>query len=92
MCDRHGEDGTHEHGAQEQTAAPEIVKLRKMAEHWISHNEEHASSYRLWSGRSREMGHVEPADILEEIASKTVALNERLRKIVQIIDSGSRSD
>ncbi len=63
-----------------------------MVEHWISHNEEHARSYRLWAGRSREMGHVEPGEILEEIASKTVAQNERLRKIVQIIDSGSRSD
>lgn len=89
MRDCQGENGTHEHGTAKETPVPEIVKLRKMAEHWISHNEEHARSYLLWSGKSREMGQMEPAELLEEIASKTMALNERLRKIVQIIDSGN---
>lgn len=69
----------------------ESLKLKKLAEHWIVHNEEHARSYRLWAGRAKEMGCDEPAGILEEIASETMAMNDKLRRILEILDSGGES-
>ena len=68
------------------------VKLRKMVEHWISHNEDHARSYLLWASRAREVGQDEPGEILEEIASEIVGQNERFKKIIHILDATDRSD
>ncbi len=83
----HGHHGHHEHGAGGEEPISEGAKLRKMAEHWISHNEEHARSYRLWASRAREAGQEEPGDILDEIAGELTEQNERFRRIVRIIDS-----
>ncbi len=96
MHDNHHEHGHghgHEHGTDKgDEAISEIAKLKKMAEHWISHNEEHARSYRLWANRARETGQDEPGDILEEIATEIEEQNLRFRKIIHIIDSTARSD
>ncbi len=93
MSDRHHE---HEHGKEhtheKDEAVSGIVRLRKMVEHWISHNEEHARSYRLWASRAREAGCEEPGEILEEIASEIQEQNERFMKIVHIIDSSGGPD
>ena len=98
MHDRHEEHGhdeahAHEHGSEKgEEAVSGIVKLRKMVEHWISHNEEHARSYRLWASRAREAGCEEPGEILEEIASEIVEQNERFVKIIHIIDAEDSTD
>ncbi len=93
--DKHGHRGEHAHGHGPDKGGEAVsgtVKLRRMVEHWISHNEEHASSYRLWASRAREAGHDEPGEILEKIASETVAQNERFKKIIHIIDAADRPD
>ena len=95
MHDEHGDCGTfaHKHGPDKgEEAVSGTVKLRKMVEHWISHNEEHARSYRLWASRAREVGQGEPGDILEEIASEIAEQNERFKKILHIMDSARRPD
>ena len=89
----HREAHTHQDEPEKsQKTVPEIVKLRKMVEHWISHNEEHARSYRLWASRAREAGCEEPGEILEEIAAEIVGQNERFVKIARIIDSAGRRE
>jgi len=86
----HGEAHTHEHGPDKgEEAVSGTAKLRRMVEHWISHNEEHARSYRLWASRAREAGCEKPGEILEQIASEIVEQNERFMKIIHIIDSGA---
>jgi protein involved in temperature-dependent protein secretion len=95
MHDRHDEHANekahaHEHEAYGE-AASDIGKLKKMAEYWINHNEEHARSYRLWAERARDAGYGRPGEILEEMASEIVESNERLRQVIQIIDSGGSS-
>ena len=97
MHDRHHEHErkahAHEHDREKEgQAVSEVVKLRMMVEHWISHNEEHARSYTLWAGRAREAGCEEPAEILEAIASETIDQNERFMKIMDIIDSAGGPD
>lgn len=89
----HGHHGHHEgHSHEHETAANadepmETARLRKMVEHWISHNEDHAGSYRLWATRARDAGHRLPGELLEEIASEVVKQNEKLVTIIEIIDS-----
>ena len=78
---------TREHGAEAAGTDRGVERLKKMTEYWISHNEEHARSYRLWAGHALEAGYVEPGNILEELASEMVNANERLRKVIRIIDS-----
>ena len=63
----------------------EMEKLKKMAQHWISHNEEHARSYRLWANRAREAGQVEPGEILEKIAREMLEQNKGLERIVHLL-------
>jgi hypothetical protein len=38
------------------------------------------------------VGHDEPSDILEEIASEIAEQNERFKKIIHIIDSADQPD
>ncbi len=92
----HAHHGHHEHhedqcgvrgGAAPGVQDLETGRLRKMVEHWISHNEDHAGSYRLWAGRAREAGHEAAGAILEEIASEVVKQNEKFAAIVRLIDS-----
>jgi hypothetical protein len=95
MHDEHGHSGSHTHGHgpdKGEEAVSGTLKLRKMVEHWISHNEEHARSYRLWATRAREAGHNEPGEILEEIASEIAEQNDKFKKIIHIIDSTDRPD
>lgn len=63
-----------------------LEKLRKLAEHWIGHNEEHAASYRLWAQRAREAGKEAPGEILEEIASEMAEQNKKLQRIIELLD------
>ncbi len=84
----HGHDHKHEHGhAAAEMSVPE--KLKKLAEHWIGHNEDHAASYRLWAKRSREAGKAAPAEILEEIALDMTEQNKKLRKIIELLAAKS---
>jgi len=98
MNDRHREhehDDTHGHEHESETGGKlvsEIVRLRKMVEHWINHNQEHARSYRLWASRAREAGCEGAAEILDEIAAEVADQNERFLKIVDIIDPSGRPE
>jgi hypothetical protein len=91
----HGHEHLHEHEHESATggqAVSDIAKLRKMVQHWANHNEEHASSYKLWASRAREAGCEGAAEILEEIASEVAGQNERFAKIIDIIDSSGRPE
>ena len=86
--EKHHEEHPHDHEpAKKADELPEKDKLRKMVEHWISHNEDHARSYRLWASRARDAGYLEPGGILEEVASEIIQQNGKLIRIAQIIDS-----
>lgn len=76
----------HHHGAESGPAVSEMEKLRKMTEHWISHNEEHARSYRQWADRAREAGQEQPGRILDEIAAGTLEQNKRLEQVLVLLN------
>jgi hypothetical protein len=80
----------HEHEAVKPSADPlETTRLRKMVEHWISHNEDHAGSYRQWANRARAAGYGAAGDILEQVASEVVKQNEKFAEIIKIVDSST---
>ncbi|MDR3557712.1 MAG: hypothetical protein P4L55_23390 [Syntrophobacteraceae bacterium] len=86
----HHEEHSHEHAAAKTSdEPPETSRLRKMVEHWISHNEDHAGSYRQWANRARQAGYGAAGDILEQVASEVVKQNEKFAEIIKIIDSST---
>jgi hypothetical protein len=86
----------HEHppvsAGKDGEAISEMTKLKKMAEHWIGHNEEHARSYRLWADRAREAGQTEPGEILAGIAGETLELNRKFERIILLLNESGRVD
>ncbi|MFZ2445202.1 MAG: hypothetical protein WAW37_02500 [Syntrophobacteraceae bacterium] len=87
--DHHHGHGRHEHGGEQVTG---LEKLRKMTEHWIGHNEDHAASYRLWANRAREAGQEESGAILDEVASDAAEQNTKLRRVLHLLDSAGSAD
>ncbi|MEJ5363847.1 MAG: hypothetical protein WHS86_01975 [Desulfosoma sp.] len=55
-------------------------KLAKMLDHWVHHNHDHVTSYRLWAQRARSEGLPEVAETLETIAQKSLELTVLLEK------------
>jgi hypothetical protein len=88
-------DKNHEHPpvAAEETsqAIPGMEKLKKLAEHWIGHNEEHARSYRLWAIRAKDAGRIEPGEILEKIAREMLEQNRRLERVIFLLNAAGGS-
>ncbi len=80
--------GKH-HSRESEGQLSDLDKLRKMAEYWVNHNEEHARSYRLWAGRAREAGRQETARLLEELAEDFSRHNGKLREIAASIEPAS---
>ncbi len=81
-------DTHHEHESENGLGAvPDSVKLKKMAAHWISHNEEHARSYLLWAGRAKAAELSGPSEILEQLAAEVIRQNQRFEQIIRMIDS-----
>ncbi len=52
-------------------------KLRKLLDHWIQHNDDHAANYRDWAARARAEGLDETAALLEQAAELTQATSEK---------------
>jgi hypothetical protein len=83
------QDHPHDHdpAVKSTDEAMETAKLRKIVEHWIGHNEDHANSYRLWADRAKDAGYPQAGELLEQIASEVNLQNDKFAKIIQIIDS-----
>jgi hypothetical protein len=51
-------------------------KLAKLLEHWITHNHEHAETYRRWSVQARDKRLDAAAALLDEAARMTEKINK----------------
>ena len=90
MGKHHSHDSHHSHHSHEEHshASPsDSEKLIKMIEHWIHHNQDHASSYREWARRAEEQGHQEVCQILQSVADGSVQQNESMEKALQLLRS-----
>ncbi len=53
-----------------------------MLEHWLRHNEEHATSYDTWAERAKSLGEEEIHTFLREMAGEARRHNEKLEKLL----------
>lgn len=67
----------HDHGHTHEAPAEMTVadKLAKLLDHWMKHNEEHASTYLTWAARAKENGLGEVEAQLKEAAEKTRSIS-----------------
>ncbi len=65
----------HSHDAPVNLTVAE--KLEKLLDHWIKHNEEHATTYLLWADRAKEEGLAEIESLLVEAAEKTNVISKK---------------
>ncbi len=73
----HEHHHSHSHGHAGSAQMENKEKLKKLLEHWLSHNVDHAENYRKWAAIAREEGMEEAAAILEEAAQLTLSLNDK---------------
>ena len=75
MNHHHEEAQPHDHAA-----LSDNEKFRKLIDHWIKHNEEHAETYREWSDKAKGAGFEDVVDFLNEASLLTMSINELFKK------------
>lgn len=63
----------------------EAVKLTKMIEHWVRHNQDHARSFREWAEKARGLNKEDVARILEEVAEQSRVQNRKLEDALAVL-------
>ena len=76
----------HHHDHESHGEMPFDEKLIKLLDHWIKHNEEHASNYRNWAERAKVNGREDAGRLLEEAAEISLTVNERFQKALGLIE------
>lgn len=61
----------------------EIEKLRKLLEHRMEHNTEHAETYRDWSEKALSEGNKELSEVLDKLYQDTKKLNRLFEEAVR---------
>ena len=67
----------HEHG-EENAQIPFHEKAKKLIDHWIKHNDDHAADYRRWAEAFRNHAMNKAADALESAAEQNERINAAL--------------
>jgi G3E family GTPase len=80
----HPHDHHHHHGQQESDLSFDR-KLVKRLEHWITHNDDHARTYREWSDRTAEEGMPSVSRLLTEAAQATTEISRKLENAIRMI-------
>jgi hypothetical protein len=75
----------HHHDHDSHGEMPFDEKLLKMLNHWIKHNEDHASNYRNWAEKAKTNSQKEAGALLDEAAEMSLAVNERFQKALALI-------
>ena len=88
----HGHDHTHEHDHNTPGALSFGEKMVKLFDHWIKHNEDHASNYRDWAAKATAENMPETAALLEEAAEMTRQISEKFENSGQTDDPLTRTN
>lgn len=80
---------THDHHADEGDANPLSFseKARKLLEHWIHHNAEHAQSYQQWAERFTQNDLAEVAVLLNSAAEASAGINRTLEQALHMVQA-----
>jgi hypothetical protein len=74
----------HDHDAHDEIPFDE--KLKKLLDHWIKHNEDHALNYRKWAEKAKVNGKSDAAGLLEEAADMSLTINEKFEAALAELD------
>jgi len=84
----HSHEHDHGHGHHDSRSGEALTdrdRLIRIIEHWMRHNEDHASSYQDWARRAREMGSADVAGLLEEVVGQTEQQNRTFQKALDLL-------
>lgn len=59
--------------------------MKRLLDHWLEHNLEHAQSYRDWAQRLEKEGENEISRVLMEIHAKAVEITDLFRKAQRLL-------
>ena len=76
----------HTHG-EAHADMPFHEKAHKLIDHWVNHNNDHASEYRRWASTFREHAMDTAAEALEAAAALNAQLNAILDEAKQSVHS-----
>ena len=79
----HGHTHAHDHGTPGTLSFPE--KMAKLLDHWIQHNNDHASDYRSWAAKATAENLPEAAALLEEAADMTRQISEKFEAATKLM-------
>lgn len=85
----HHHDHDHDHHHHDHAATqPEMTfpeKMVKLLDHWVQHNDDHASSYQGWADQARQQHLDAVADIIEEAAEMNRVMNEKFARAKMLL-------
>ena len=82
----HHHDNNHHHHHNESHAPLSFEdKMLKLTDHWLSHNMDHADSYREWAEKAKANNMPEICSILEEVADMTLAINKKFELAATLV-------
>jgi rubrerythrin len=64
-----------EHSHEPELSLPLEEKLKKLLDHWVRHNRDHAGTYRDWGQKAKEQGLEAIARRLDRAAEMTLEIN-----------------
>jgi len=70
----------HHHSPDSQGELSFNEKMAKLLEHWIKHNQDHASNYRKWAEKAKANGKGKAGEFLLEAAQMSIATNDLFEK------------
>jgi ABC-type Zn2+ transport system substrate-binding protein/surface adhesin len=74
---QHENGHTHEHDHGTPGTLSFSEKMVKLFDHWITHNDDHASNYRDWAAKAAAENLPEAAALLKEAADMTRQISEK---------------
>ena len=73
----------HHHSHDESPGElPFEEKLKKILDHWIKHNEDHAQNYRKWAEEANTKGFRKASELLIEAADMSLEINEKFEQAI----------
>ena len=76
----HQPDSAHQSGHQSKDGLEFNDKARKLLDHWVRHNDDHAHSYVQWAADFKKNELAEAAALLESAAELTMQINLALKQ------------
>jgi len=83
--DHHNNDHEHDHHHKHHAPLSFKEKMLKLTDHWLSHNSDHASSYREWAEKAKTNNMPELGSLLEEAADMTLEINKKFEKAAGLV-------